>query len=214
MNGGVLLGAGGFDTAVTIFIVIMFVVISLVRMIAAKMREMVQPPNPGAMRGAVPPDRNQSVRVQEQIDEFLRRAAQRRGAPPAAAEPVPAEILADEDAPVGGRVGKEAQKYLDTSEFRRRSEELGGEVAQADQQFTQQVGQAFSGEVSRLASRPGEAAQPVDVIEAEVAGPEYLARPTLDALPEAGSGLADLLGSPANIAQAVIMSEILRRPEL
>ena len=109
-------------------------------------------------------------------------------------------------------MGQQVQKYMDTSDFRRRGEELGGEVAQADQQFTQQVGQAFSGEVGRLASRPGEAAQPVEVVEAEVAGPEYLSRPTLDALPEAGSGLADLLGSPENIAQAVIMAEILRRP--
>ena len=32
--------------------------------------------------------------------------------------------------------------------------------------------------------------------------------------PLAGSGLAELLGSPENIAQAVIMAEILRRPEL
>ena len=123
------------------------------------------------------------------------------------------EVLPDDDAPVGGRVGQQVQTYLDTSEFRRRSEELGGEVAQSDQQFTQQVGQAFSGEVSRLASRPGEAAQPVEVVDIEAAGPEYLSRPTLDALPLAGSGLAELLGSPENIAQAVIMSEILRRPE-
>jgi len=205
MNGGVLLAAG--DTLVTIVIVIMFIIISLIRMAASKMREMVQAANP------VPPDRNQSGRIQEQIDEFLRRAAQRRGGQPAAAEPEPAETPAEEDAPVGGRVGQQAQKYLDTSDFRRRSEELGGEIAQADQQFTQHVGQAFSGEVGRLASRPGEAAQPVEVAEVEAAGPEYLSRPTLDALPEAGSGLADLLGSPANIAQAVIMAEILRRPE-
>ena len=77
-----------------------------------------------------------------------------------------------------------------------------------------QVGQAFSGEVGRLASRPGEAAQPMEVVAVEAAGPEYLSRPTLDALPVAGSGLAELLGSPENIVQAVIMAEILRRPEL
>ena len=128
-------------------------------------------------------------------------------------EPQPVELVADDDVAVGGRVGKQVQKYMDTSDFRRRSEALGGEVAQADQQFTQNVGQAFSGKVSRLASRPGEAALPVEVVMAEAAGPEYLSRPTLDALPEAGSGLADLLGSPENIAQAVVMSEILRRPE-
>ena len=202
---GVLLAAA--NDLFAICVVIALIIISVIRVLAAKMREGM----PAA--GGIPPDRNQSGRIQEQIDEFLRRAAQRRGGPSAPAESQPAEILADDDAPVGNRVGQQVQKYMDTSDFRRRSEQLGGEVAQADQQFTQQVGQAFSGEVGRLASRPGEAAQPLEVIDAEVAEPEYLARPTLDALPEAGSGLADLLGSPANIAQAVIMSEILRRPE-
>ena len=202
---GVLLAA--VNDLFAICVVVALIIISVIRVLAAKMREGM----PAA--GALPPDRNQSGRIQEQIDEFLRRAAQRRGGPSAPAEPQPAEILSDDDAPVGGRVGQQVQKYMDTSDFRRRSEQLGGEVAQADQQFTQQVGQAFSGEVGRLASRPGEAAQPLEVVDAEVAEPEYLARPTLDALPEAGSGLADLLGSPANIAQAVIMSEILRRPE-
>jgi hypothetical protein len=205
MNAVVLLAAG--VDVVAIGIVIVFIIIPLIGVVASKMREIVQPGNP------LPPDRTDSGRIQEQIDEFLRRAAQRRGGQPAAETPQPVEVVAEEDAPVGGRVGQQVQKYMDTSDFRRRSEELGGEVAQSDQQFTQQVGQAFSGQVGRLASRPGEAAQPVDAIEAEAAGPEYLSRPTLDALPVAGSGLAELLGSPENIAQAVIMSEILRRPD-
>jgi hypothetical protein len=191
-------------------IVFVFIIIPLIGVVASKLREISQPPGP------MPTARNDSGRIQEQIDEFLRRAAQRRGGPAGAAPKaakVAEAIVVDDDAPVGGRVGQQVQSYLDTSEFRRRSDELGGEVAQADQQFTKQVGQAFSGEVSRLASRPGEAAQPIEVIEVEAAGPEYLSRPTLDALPLAGSGLAELLGSPENIAQAVIMAEILRRPE-
>ncbi len=196
--------------ALMILVVIFAIFIPLVGWVVAKMQELSRPVSP------LPPGRSDSGKIQEQIDEFLRRAAQRRGgqaAAAASAAPLPAEIIADDDAPVGGRVGQQVQKFLDTSEFGRRSAELGGDVAKTDQQFTQQVGQAFSGEVSRLASRPGEAAQPVEVIDVEVAGPEYLSRPTLDALPLAGSGLAELLGSPENIAQAVIMSEILRRPE-
>jgi hypothetical protein len=192
----------------TILLALVFIIIPLIRVLAAKARENAQVPN------LAPPNRNDGGQIQQQIDEFLRRAAQRRGGPPVTPEPQAAEIVPDDDAPVGGRVGKEVQKYLDTSEFRRRSEELGGEVAQADQQFTQQVGQAFSGQVSRLAARPGEAAQPVEVDDTGPAEPEYLSRPTLDALPVAGSGLAELLGSPENIAQAVIMAEILRRPDL
>ncbi len=190
-----------------LLVVIFAIFIPLVGWVVSKMQELSRPAGP------LPPARSDSTKIQEQIDEFLRRAAQRRGGQAAPTAPLPAEIIADDDAPVGGRVGQQVQKFLDTSEFGRRSEELGGDVAKTDQQFTKQVGQAFSGEVSRLASRPGEAAQPVEVIDVEVAGPEYLSRPTLDALPLAGSGLAELLGSPENIAQAVIMSEILRRPE-
>ncbi len=210
MKGVVLLAAGG--DLVTIGVLIVFIVIPLIGVVASKLRELAQPPTP------LPPNRGDSGRIQEQIDEFLRRAAQRRGGQPVAKAPsreeAEAAADADEDAPVGGRVGRQVQKYMDTSDFRRRSDELGGEVAQGDQQFTRQVGQTFSGEVGRLSSRPGETAQPVEVVDLEAAGPEYLSRPTLDALPEAGSGLAELLGSPQNIAQAVIMAEILRRPEL
>ena len=204
MNGVVLLAAK--VDLVTIGFVLVFIIVPLIRMVVSKMREMVLPTNP------LPPDQNGSGRIQEQIDEFLRRAA-RRGGQPVVEKPLPVEVLAEEDAPVGGRVGQQVQKYMDTSDFRRRSEALGGEVAQSDQQFTQKVGQAFSGQVGRLASRPGEAAQPMEVVEAEASMPEYLSRPTLDALPIAGSGLAELLGSPENIVQAVVMAEILRRPE-
>ncbi len=205
MNGVVLLAAPPGDLIALLLIIL--ILLPVIGLAASKMREIAQPPN------RVLPGRPDSGRIQEQIDEFLRRAAQRRGGPAAPAEaPVEAAIL-DDDAPVGGRVGKEVQKYMDTSDFRRRGEALGGEVAQSDQQFASQVGQAFTGEVSRLASRPGEAAEPVQLIAVEAAAPEYLSRPTLDALPVAGSGLGELLGTPENIAQAVIMAEVLRRPE-
>jgi len=209
MNGVVVFAAGG--EGFTIIVLIVFIVIPLIGVITSKIREIAQPANP------IPQDRNASGRIQEQIDEFLRRAAQRRGVQPAAVEQPKAAAVRDDsdddEAPDGARLGQASQKYMDTSDFGRRSEQLGGDVAQSDREFTQQVGQAFSGEVSRLSGRPGESSQPPEAIVADESGPEYLMRPTLDALPEAGSGLGDLLGSPENIAQAVIMSEVLRRPE-
>ena len=54
---------------------IVFIIIPLIGVVASKLREIGQPAN------AVPPGRNDSGRIQEQIDEFLRRAAQRRGGP-------------------------------------------------------------------------------------------------------------------------------------
>ncbi len=89
---------------------------------------------------------------------------------------------------------------------------LGDDVAQGDAQFTQQVRKAFSGDVSKLSARRGESAAAPEVVEAELVADEA-SRPTLEAPPDAGSGLAELLGSSDSIAHAIIMNEILRRPE-
>jgi hypothetical protein len=189
-------------------IVVLFIVVPFIGVVASRMREMSQPP-------ARPLAQGDNRRIQEQIDEFLRRAGQRRGGPAAApqqqqAAPVAAEVLEDDQ--VGTGVGQQVQRFLDTSEFRRRSEAMGEDVQQADEQFTQQVRKAFSGDVSKLSARRGDTAAPPEVEEAEVVA-EDPSRPTLEALPAAGSGLAELLGSPDNIAHAIIMNEILRRPE-
>jgi hypothetical protein len=198
-----------------IIILVLFIVVPVIGVLASKMREAGQPPP------ARPLGQSDSRRIQEQIDEFLRRASQRGTGAPAAPKPPPAlpvAAAAPEDEPVGSGVGQQVQQYLDTSEFRRRSESLGEEVVQADEQFTQQVRKAFSGEVGKLSSRRGESAAPPEVVEAEFAQGQTaqgddVSRPTPEAPPAAGSGLAELLGSADNIAQAVIMSEILRRPE-
>jgi hypothetical protein len=205
-----------------IILVTVFIVIPFVGVILSRMRDISQQQQ--AQRPMAPADNR---RIQEQIDEFLRRASQGRAGPPpnqkpppvrsAGSQPVAVEVLDDDQ--VGSDVGQQVRQYLDTSEFRRRSDALGGEVVQADEQFTQQVRKTFSGEVSKLAARRGDTAAPPevvepDVVEAELVAGEEASRPTLDALPAAGSGLADLLGSPDNIVHAIIMSEILRRPEL
>jgi hypothetical protein len=198
----------------SIILLILFIVVPFIGVVASRMRELSQQPQRPMAAG-------DNRRIQEQIEEFLRRASQGRpgqSAAPKVAPPTPtaAEVLDDDQ--VGTGVGQQVQQYLDTSEFRRRSEALGGEVAQADEQFTQQVSRAFSGEVGRLSARRGDTAAPpevgdTDVIEAEVVADEDSSRPTLDALPAAGSGLAELLGSPDNIAHAIIMNEILQRRE-
>jgi hypothetical protein len=200
-------------------VIVLFILVPLIGVVASKMREISQQQQqPGR-----PMAQGDARRIQEQIDEFLRRASQRGGQPqqpkpPPAKPTAPAAVEVLDDDQVGTGVNQQTQRYLDTSEFRRRSEALGGEVVQADEQFSQQVRKAFSGEVSKLSSRRGQTAAAPDVTEVELVGdsPEEIdnaMRPTLEALPAAGSGLADLLGSSDNIAHAVIMAEILRRPE-
>jgi hypothetical protein len=192
---------------VFIILVLLFIVVPFLGVVASRMRDASQP-------GARPLAQGDNRRIQEQIDEFLRRASQRRGGPAATpqqarAAPASAEVPDDDD--VGTGVAQQTQKFLDTSEFRRRSDSLGEEVQQADAQFTQQVRKAFAGDVGKLKARRGQSAAAPEVVEAEAADDD--SRPTFEAPPVAGSGLADLLGSSDNIAHAVIMNEILRRPE-
>jgi hypothetical protein len=154
---------------------------------------------------------------QDQINEFLRRAAERQAAgqtrqPPRAAKaesPVTAEVVPEDV--VGGRVNAQVKQYLDTSEFGRRTDKLGGEVSQADEQFQERSQTVFAGDVGSLARRPGEAAASPQAIEVPVDSEE--SRPQMEAMALPGAGLADLLGSPDNILHAVIMTQILQRRE-
>ena len=170
--------------------------------------------------------------VDQEIGDFLRRAAQQRGAQPAGQQgggpqpqpaprpqrrpasprrpapaadaPVQAEVVGER--PVGGAVEKHVRQHLDADEFRRRSEQLGAEVAQADDKVEGRLRQKFDHRVSRLTGRPGEAAAtPAEPSAAAVAPGE---------LPvTAAAGLAALFATADSIRHAIIINEILRRPE-
>ena len=94
-------------------------------------------------------------------------------------------------------------------EFTRRSEDLGEEVAQADREIDQHLHQVFDHRVSQLELVPGEAAAPpaatFETSETTEAAP-------VASLPVA-VGLLDLIGSPESLRQAIILNEILQRPE-
>jgi hypothetical protein len=157
--------------------------------------------------------------VQQQIDEFLRRAAERRSSdrhaassPPApTAEPVTAEVVPDE--PVGGRMLRRVQEDINTSEFRRRGAQMGGEVLQSDKDFQQGVGKAFSGEVSRLAKRPGETALPTEAVGETAAVQVTDTDTAAEEEQEAAPLLASLLSSPDSLVGAIVLCEIFRQPE-
>ena len=96
------------------------------------------------------------------------------------------------------------EKYLDTEEFTRRTSQLGGEVAQADVESDQRLKQVFSHDVSQLAKKPGESAAP----------PRPTKPPSRQiAAAIAPAGLFALLGDTEGIRHAIVISEILRRPE-
>ncbi len=207
-----LLAAGpDIETIIKILIALLIFVIPAVGQLLAKMKSMQPPAEP------VPA---QPVRadVANEIDDFMRRAGQHRGtrpatppsAPPvkaAVVQPVPAQAVV-EPQPIGGQLSEHVRKYLDEQEFRRHSEQLGGEVAQTDRQIDQHLHQVFDHHVSKLEEVTSESAAP----------------PTIDQQPEAVdvsdaapmafvAGLVGLVTNPESLRQAVILNEILHRPE-
>ena len=155
----------------------------------------------------------------DEIEEFLRRAAQRRGTKgtrpielerPAVAEvveqPVRAEVVSEK--PIGVEVTEHVKTYLDEKEFTRRTSQLGGEVVQADRESDQRLHQKFDHAVSQLAAKPGAAA----VAPVAIEPPELVTHsPEMPGMSFAG--LAILLTHPESICQAIVMNEILHRPE-
>jgi len=197
---------------------ILVVVVSVIAQMANKARQQQQPqrgrgpvqggPQGGGPQGGGPA---QAGNVEDEIGDFLRRAAERRGGAPApqalprANIPVAAEAVEE---PMGGQLREHVGEYLDSSKFERRASELGDEVSQADEMTQQRLHQKFDHEVSRLAGRPGESAEPlraVGVLEPEDRTGEFP--------PTAAVGVAAMLRDVESIRQAIIISEILNRPQ-
>jgi hypothetical protein len=177
------------------------------------------PRPPGLPGGAKPAD---------ELRTFLERAAEARRADrprpsrppqarpvearpaqarPAADKPVQAEVVADQ--PVGGKIGRQVEQDLDTQKFTQHTTQLGTEVAQADRQIDEHLHEVFDHHVSKLELVPGEAAAaPVAVGPAELTG-----TPPPDASTLFLSGLTDLLADPDSLRQAVVLNEIIHRPE-
>lgn len=199
-----------------LLVVIFSFVAPLVRQFLSKVRTF-PPPDKRPLPPPTSPD------VADEIEEFMRRKMERRqarrerieaksDAKPIQAEivvavkPVRAEVVAEK--PVGGQVSAHVEKYLDEQEFKRRESNLGKEVAQADAEINQHLQQVFDHRVSKLAAVPGEAASPPvayappDLVGAAADIPETFA-----------TGLLELVGDPDSLRQAIILSEILHRPE-
>ena len=213
------LWAAGFGDFIGIVIFILIIVVpAIVRMLkqAQQQKEQKQP------RGGDRPPRAPQVdpaagrhgNVEDDIGEFLRRAAERRGGaaapqppPPIRQQPVEVAEVAEE-VPLGGQLREHVGEYLDSSEFQRRTAELGDEVAQADRLTEQRLHQKFDHEVGRLSGKPGESAAAPRTVEAPEPEDRTSEFPATDAV-----GVAAMLRDVDSIRQAVIISEILNRPE-
>ena len=120
-------------------------------------------------------------------------------------QPVQAEIIAEQ--PTGEQVNKQVEKYLDSREFTDRSSRLGGEVVQADEQFEEHLHQVFDHRLGQF-DQTDQAANAATAPIADLSGPAPIEMP-----PTVAAGLVAMLSNAESVAQAIVLSEIIRRPE-
>jgi hypothetical protein len=194
---------------IKLLVVLVILTAPAIGQIVAKMREGQNPPaNPGGKPPRVPRmPRPPQEQFKDEIEEFLRRAAQPRQPAggqtrekpraEAAAKTAPA---AEEPAQSPVTVVEHVRKHLDTSDFQRRTQQLGDEVAQADDKIDARVHEVFEHQLSQFDWRTPQ--------ELAAAG----AAPT-PAVATSAAGLLPLLADPQSLRQAILLAEILERPE-
>lgn len=213
------------DDIIQILIIVIITVLAGIGQLLSKLKQNQQQPQkdqpPQGQPPAAGPRPQQAKRrpvsddVADEIDEFLRRAQKRRsGARPArekprskaAEKPVAAEIV--ESKPVGGRVAEHVQKHLDEKEFIHRGDQLGkGVVNEVQREIDQHVQQAFEHSVGQLTAQPESSA----TVASGTTTPELTASvATENALEDEWTGL---FADPGSIRQAIVLNEILTRPE-
>jgi hypothetical protein len=112
------------------------------------------------------------------------------------------------ETPLGEEIRKQVAEHLDTRQFDRSAAELGDAVFQADTLLGRHLHDVFDHDLSRLAGAPGESAQAPRVDEAAEPQDRVHELP-----PTAAAGLAALLSNASTVRQAIVINEILQRPE-
>jgi len=219
--------ANAIDVVGTLFKIAIFLIVVIswvVRQAMAQPKNVAPQPRRAARGPDGAPERAAKVKspadpkLNKEIEEFLKRTAQRRGtkgrregtAPPTVQKKTPrrlAESLPTLEpanaAPTGAAVAEHVKQHLATDEFVVRAAHLADDVARAEQEMQQHVAQAFSHQVGRLADTSGDTNEQKQA--AAVRGGDLAAA--------AGAGIPALLADGARLRQAIIVSEILNRPE-
>ena len=150
--------------------------------------------------------------IMKALEEFLKDIAQQQAAqqakqrppqrPPVRAarpaQPVQAEIV--EEDTLRQDVSKHVAQHLDTSNIRRHTAELGSHVLEETSKLQNEVHEKFDHKLGSLKDRKRATEGAVE----ETGSPFASVRP---------GELAELLRNPASLRNAVILNEILQRPE-
>lgn len=162
--------------------------------------------------------KNQQGRLNDEIEQFLKRAEQRRAerarrgsgstkpAEPLRAPeppPPPRRIVEPEKPRELSTVASSVEQHLGKRGFEESTRHLADDIARADQQMEAHLQQAFSHRVGTLETATPVAQQPVtDAPTAAVVETSSTAQM-----------VAGLLANPRQVKQAIILREILDRPE-
>lgn len=176
-----------------------------------------RPPQGGRVVRPVPPAGGGNMprdKLDDEVSEFLRRAAGRRGAqgnpgprdkPLRRIVPIEAEVVAAEVVERPGRessVARHVQEHLDTRSFEARARQLT-HLDDVDERLQEHVHQVFDHALGSLdAERAGGAGGGTPAPSTAEQPP---APPPVD--------LTGWLASPQSIVQVVVAQEILRRPD-
>lgn len=219
MNPLAPLFAQGAGDWIGIVLVILFIIVPAILQLFGKGKQPQQrqarpqrPPRPPA----APPAGGE---VEDEIGEFLRRAVERRGGerpgggrpgppppPQRVAQPVGPEVV--RNVPLGSEVREHIDEYLDAGDFDHRASELGVEVARADDKLDERLHAKFDHEVSRLATLPSESAAFLSATQAQQPEDRIAELPST-----AAAGLPALFSNAESIRQAIVIHEVLQRPE-
>ncbi len=147
-----------------------------------------QQPGPPQQQPGPPPPRQQAP------------PAQRRPvAPPKRAPLIINDVDVVEDPYAGETVAEHVEHHISTDDISDHAEQLGEEVANRDDQVDDRIHRKFDHHVGKLESRPSVQDTTTAVTETAV---------NADA-----AALFDLLLNTKTVAQAIMLSEILKRPE-
>jgi len=235
MSGFALLAAldGG---AIGSLVAVIFIVISVLVQLAAKMREVQQ----GPVRPGSPPPQPRRDPLTDEIEKFLKEAQRRRPGPvqPGAARPVPGRPArpqgpyhpqgsspsqgpATPQGPAAARprdevvqaevidtVADHVRTHVPAAHFGHLGSELGREVKDVDARMEEHLHNVFDHRLGRLAGSEASAVEP----SAAAPGPTTTG-PAQAVSQNIAANLVVMLSRPDGVRQAVLVSEILGRPE-
>ena len=208
--------AKGIEELIGIIIVILFIVIPAIGQLLARINKAGGPPAGRPGPGGGPRAGAGPVRkgIEDQIGDFVRRMAQGQGgqAPraqvrqPPRPQPRPPQPVVR---PVAAEVVDLAHREnvapaVDTRGIAQHASKLGGEVAGTERQVDQHLHEVFDHKVGELAKQPDRLTKRRRASKSK----------RVQSLPAtSAAGFAALLSNAHSIRQAIVINEILTRPE-